>query len=110
MPGADCRTLALMLLTAMLSGCNAVEQAGRERQQQDSEAHQSCVAAGIAEGTPEFAQCVETEMTRIADRRQRALEQLEQRPLPTYVQPSVPSGRLCLPTAAGAGGPSFTCI
>jgi len=111
MPRTGRRTLALMLLGAMLSGCNTVEHARQERQQQDlAQAHQSCTAAGIVDGTPEFTQCLETESTRIADRRRRTFEQSEQRSLPIYVQPSVPSGRLCLPTAAGAGGPSYTCI
>jgi uncharacterized membrane protein YccC len=100
-----------MMLAAALGGCNTIEQARQERQQQDMEAaRQSCVAARIGDGTPEFAPCVETELTRIEDRRQRTLEQLNRQSQPAYVQPSVPTRRMCLPTAAGAGGPSYTCI
>ena len=111
MPRLESHALVLMMLAAALGGCNTIEQARQERQQQDMEAaRQSCVAAGIGDGTPEFAPCVETELTRIEDRRQRTLEQLNRQSQPTYVQPSVPSRRICLPTAAGAGGPSYTCI
>jgi hypothetical protein len=99
------------MLAVALGGCNTIEQARQERQQQDLEvARQGCVTAGVPDGTPEFAQCVGTELTRIADRRQRTLEQLNRQSLPIYVQPSVPNRRMCLPTAAGAGGPSYTCI
>lgn len=107
----ESRARAFVMLAAALSGCNTIDQARQDRQQQDLEvARQSCVTAGAADGTPEFSRCVETEMIRIADRRQRTLEQLNRQSLPSYVQPSVPNGRMCLPTAAGAGGPSFTCI
>jgi len=111
MPRPHRQVLTLMVLAAVLCGCGSIEQARQERQQQDLEsARQSCAAAGVADGTPEFARCVGTELLRTAYRRQRTLEQLEQQSLPTYVRPSVPSSRMCLPTAAGAGGPSYTCI
>lgn len=61
---AECRAPALMLLAAMLFGCTTIEQARWERLQRDLDAaRQSCVAAGISDGTAEFAQCVETELT-----------------------------------------------
>lgn len=104
-------SLAVVVLATVLAGCNMIEQASQDRQQRDLEvARQSCITAGVANGTPEYSRCVETELTHIADRRQRTLEQLNRQSLPAYVQPSVPNGRMCLPTAVGAGGPSYTCI
>jgi hypothetical protein len=99
------------MLATVLGGCNMIEQASQDRQQRDLEiARQSCTTAGVADGTPEFSRCVAMELTHIADRRQRTLEQLNRQSLPAYVQPSVPNGRMCLPSAVGAGGPSYICI
>ena len=111
MPRFHSHALILVILSTALGGCETVEQARQERQQQDLEAaRQSCATDGLTDGTPEFARCVETELLRIAARRQRTLELLNQQSPPTFVQPSVPSARICLPTAVGAGGPSSTCI
>jgi hypothetical protein len=103
--------MTVMALTATLCGCAAIERARQEGQQRDVEsARQSCATIGFTDGTPLFAHCVEAELSRMADRRQRAIEQLEQQARPTYLQPSAPSRRFCLPTAAGAGGPNYACF
>jgi hypothetical protein len=89
----------LIVLAVALCGCGGIEQA---IQQQDLQvARQSCASSGLADGTPQFAQCVETQLSLIADERQRALEWA---PPPPRME--LDSGQLCLPTAAG---PSFTC-
>jgi hypothetical protein len=94
------RALTLIVLAATLAGC--AELASQERQQDLQVARQSCASSGFADGTPQFAQCVEAQLALIADERRRALE--ETVTPPTRVQPD--SGELCLPTAAGL---SFTC-
>lgn len=89
----------LIVLAATLCGCAGIEQA---TQQQDLQvARQSCAGSGLADGTPLFAQCVETQLALIADQRQRALEGA---PPPPRVE--LDSGQLCLPTAAE---PSSSC-
>jgi len=99
--------VALIALTAGICSCAALEQARQEQRERDLEvARQICAKLGFTDGTPESAQCVGSEVERIADRR-RALGHSEQMSLPTYVQPSVPSGRPCLPTAVGGGEPSI---
>ena len=102
---AKCRlgTLTLVVLATAVWGCDEINQARPDQQQQDSAiAHQSCVAKGFTEGTPEFSNCLEAEVALIADRRHRGVYGSEQPP--SYARPD--AGRLCLPTAAG---PSFGC-
>jgi len=101
MPKYGYRALSVVVLAAALCGCGAMDQTGPDRQQQDSAAaHQSCIAHGFTEGTPEMGNCLEAELALIADRRRRGLSQADQQPA------SPGSGRLCLPTAAG---PAFAC-
>jgi hypothetical protein len=95
--GAQARTLIVLALT--LCGCG-IEPA---QQQQDLQvAHQSCARAGISDGTPQFAGCVEAQLALVADQRRRALEETV---TPT-THPQSGSGQLCLPKAAG---PSIAC-
>ena len=87
------RASILILLSVTLCGCGGIE---RANQQQDLQvARQSCAGSGLADGTPQFSQCVETQLALIADHRQRALEGA---PPPPRVE--LDSGQLCLPTAA----------
>ena len=99
------RTLTVAILAAAVWGCAAMDQPRSDQQQQDAAAaHQSCVAKGFTEGTPEFSNCVEAEAALIADRRSRGAYGADQPAASTYGRPD--TGRLCLPTAAGI---SFGC-
>jgi len=99
------RTLTVAVLAAAVWGCAEMDQPRPDQQQQDAAAtHQSCVAKGFTEGTPEFSNCMEAEAALMADRRRRGVYGTGQQPVSTYGQPD--TGRLCLPTAAG---PSFGC-
>jgi hypothetical protein len=104
MPKDGLRALTIAVLTVALSGCAEFDQAPLDQQQQAAAAHQSCVAKGFTEGTPEFSNCTEAELALMADRRRRGLYGSGQEPASTYARPD--AGRLCLPTAAG---PSFGC-
>jgi hypothetical protein len=99
------RTLTVVVLTAAVWGCAEMGQPRPDQQQQDAAAtHQRCIAKGFTEGTPEFSNCMEAEAALMADRRRRGVYGTGQQPAATYGQPD--TGRLCLPTAAGA---SFGC-
>lgn len=73
------RVIAITVLSAVLCGCAAIEKARQEGQRRDlQDARQRYATIGFADGTPLFAHCVEAELIRIGDQRQRALEQVEQ--------------------------------
>jgi len=85
----------LLVLAMILCGCAGIEQAP---QQQDLQvARASCSKSGFTDGTPQFAQCVDTQLALIADERRRALEET----VTPATRFTTDSGRLCLPTAAG---------
>jgi len=96
------RALSVLVLMALLCGCASEEQANEARRQDLAIVQQTCSARGLAEGTPEFARCVDREQGLVAVQRHN-LESTEQVPA-TRIKPG--SGQLCLSTAARI---SLTC-
>jgi len=98
-PNRKCRVLAVVVLTAALSACAWIDQERQAQEQRDqAAARQSCAAAGRADGTPEFSQCVQEQVALI--NQQRRVNALPG-DLPAYGQPPpAASGRLCVGTAA----------
>ena len=70
------RLLATLMLTFVLCSCEEQRQSDRQT------AHQNCMTLGLHENTPEFAQCFEIEVSRIAKQRARVLEHIEHTPQP----------------------------
>jgi len=105
MAKAGWRVLAAAMTTVALCGCGALDEAKPDQRQQDAAAaHDSCVAKGFSEGSPEFSNCTEAELALMADRRRRGVPETQQPAAATNGRPD--TGRLCLPTAAGQ---SFGC-
>ena len=105
------RALAVIIVTAALFGCadteQAAEQAREEQQRQNlATARETCARAGLPAESPQFAQCVQENVARLADQQARAAA-LPAPGMPVYGQPARPDNRMCLPTAAGS---SFNCF
>lgn len=98
MPNRGYRLVAAVVLTAALSGCALIDQERQAQQLRDeTAARQSCTDSGRVAGTPGYNQCVNENLTLIAEQRQRTAPPA----LPVYGQPApgAQGQRFCVPTA-----------
>jgi hypothetical protein len=77
MPEYRWRLLAMAVLCGPL--CNCAHGAYPDRQA----AGEICMTFGLRESTPEFDRCVNVEVGRIAEERQRILQHIQHTPQPT---------------------------